>query len=95
MYAAGLTSGEVDVRWRRDAALRVAGCEAEIVGFPAVQARHVAGVLLGDAQSAELPTDDGRQREVFCSPCRVPGHDGGSIAVALDIDIHLARHTWS
>lgn len=83
------------MRWRRDAALRVAGCEAEVVGFPAAQTRHVAGVLLGDAQSAEFPTDDGRQREVCCSACGVPGHDGGSIVVTLDIDLHLPWHTGS
>lgn len=69
---AGLTSAEVDVRWRGDAALRIAGGEAEVVGFPAAHTRHVAGVLLGDTQSPELPADDGRQREVCRSACRVP-----------------------
>lgn len=49
--AAGLTSAEVDVRRCCDAALRVAGCEAEVVGLPAAHTRHVAAVLLGDAQS--------------------------------------------
>lgn len=59
--AAGLTSGEIDVRWCCNAALCVAGSEAEVVGFPTAQTRHVAGVVLSDAQSAEFSTDDGRQ----------------------------------
>lgn len=83
------------MRRRRDAALRVAGCQAEVVGFPAVHRRHVAGVLLGDAQSPVLPADDGRQGEVRRSARGAPGHDGGSVAATLDIDLHLCRHTGS
>lgn len=93
--AVGLTSGEVDVRWRSDAALRVACAEAEVVGFPAAHSRHIAGVLLGDAQSPVLPADDGRQGKVCRSACSIPGHDGGRIAVTLDIDLHLCWHTGS
>lgn len=83
------------MRRRSDAALRVARAQTEAVGLPAVHTRHVAGVLLGDAQSAVLPADDCRQRKVCRSACSTPGHDSGSITVTLDINLHLCWHAGS
>lgn len=83
------------MRRRREAALRVAGREAEVVGFPTTQTRHVTAVLLGGAQSLQTPTDDGGQGEVGCAVSSIPGHNGGTLRVALDLYLDLSGQTRS
>lgn len=95
MLNAGPTCGEVDVRRRHEAALRVADCQAEVVGFPATQAGDVTRVVLGDAQSPKIPTVDGCQGEVCHSVRSVPGHNGSTVGVTLDVYLHLSWHTGS
>lgn len=95
MLNAGPTCGEVDVRRRREAALRVADCQAEVVGFPATQAGNVTRVLLGDAQGPKIPTVDGCQGEVCRSVCSVPGHNSSTVSVTLDVYLHFSWQTGS
>lgn len=83
------------MRRRREAALRVAGREAEVVRFPTTQACHITAVLLGGAQSLQTSTDDGCQGEVGCAVSSVPGHNGGALRVALDLYLDLPGQTWS
>lgn len=83
------------MRRRRQAALCVTGCEAEVVRFPTTQTCHITAVLLGGTQSLQTSTDDGCQGEVGCAMSGVPGHNGGTLRVALDLDLDLSGQTRS
>lgn len=80
---------------RREVALRVADCQAEVVGFPTAQACDVTRVLLGDTQSPKIPAVDGCQGEVCRSVRSVPGHNGSTVSVTLDVYLHLSWQTGS
>lgn len=83
------------MRRRCEAALLVGGGEAEVVGFPTTQTRHVTAVLLSLTQSLKASADDGCQGKVCCAISGVPGHNGSTVSVTTDLYLHLSWQTRS
>ena len=90
-----LTHGDVSGHRYCKAALFVADGEAEVVGFPTSQICNVTWVLLSRTQSLEASIDGCCQGKVCCPMSCIPGHNGGTVRVTVDLYFYSSRQAWS
>lgn len=77
------------------AALLVAGGEAEVVGLSTAQTCNVTAVPLSLTQGLKPSADNGCQGKVRRAVRRVPGHDGGTVRGTVNVHLDLSGQTRS